>query len=73
MIASSPHTPVFVESMRNYAKGAFITTQLAAYIANLGYAATANHVQHYDLILPPLAVDAGLGEIGHLGYLMTKQ
>jgi reductive dehalogenase len=73
MIAASPHTPVFVESMRNYAKGAFISTQLAAYIANLGYSATANHVQHYDLVLPPLAAAAGLGEVGRLGYLMTKE
>jgi hypothetical protein len=73
LIGASPHTPVFVESMRNYAKGAFITTQLAAYIANLGYSATANHVQHYDLVLPPLAADAGLGEVGRIGYLMTKE
>jgi reductive dehalogenase len=73
LIAASPHTPVFVESMANYAKGAFISTQLAAFIANLGYSATANHVQHYELILPPLAAAAGLGEVGRLGYLMTKE
>jgi reductive dehalogenase len=73
MIDSSPHTPCFVESMKNYAKGAFISTQLSAYIANLGYSATANHVHHYELILPPLAADAGLGEVGRLGYLMTRE
>lgn len=73
LIAASPHTPVFVESMTNYAKCAFISTQLAAYIANLGYSATANHVQHYELILPPIAAAAGLGEVGRLGYLMTKE
>jgi reductive dehalogenase len=73
MIDSSPHTPCFVESMANYAKGAFISTQLAAYLANLGYSATANHVHHYELILPPLAADAGLGEVGRLGYLLTKK
>jgi reductive dehalogenase len=73
MIASAPHTPIFVESMHNYAKGAFIATQMAAYIANLGYSATANHVQHYHLILPPLAADAGLGEVGRIGYLMTRE
>ncbi len=72
MIDSSPHTPCFVESMVNYAKGAFISSQLAAYIANLGYSATANHVHHYELVLPPLAQDAGLGEVGRMGYLMTK-
>jgi hypothetical protein len=61
-----------IASMANYASGAFIATQLAAYIANLGYSATANHLRHYDAALVPLAVDAGLGETGRLGYLMTK-
>lgn len=73
MIDSAPHTPCFVESMVQYAKGAFISSQLAAYIANLGYSATANHVHHYELILPPIAQDAGLGEVGRMGYLMTKE
>lgn len=73
MIDASPHTPCFVESMLNYAKGAFITTQVASYIANLGYSATANHIQNYELVLPPLAQDAGLGEVGRMGYLLTKK
>jgi len=73
MIGSAPHTPSLMESMKNYAKGAYISTQLAAFIANLGYEATANHLRHYTAILPPLAVDAGLGEVGRLGYLMTKE
>jgi reductive dehalogenase len=54
-------------------KVAFISAQLAAFITNLGYSATANHLRYYDAILPPLAVDAGLGEVGRLGYLMTKE
>ncbi len=73
MIGPAPHTPTVIESMKDYAKGAFISTQLAAMIANLGYSASANHLRHYETILPPLAVDAGLGELGRLGYLMTKE
>lgn len=73
LVGAAPHTPTVMESMHNYAKGAYIATQLAAFIANLGYSATANHLRHYELILPPLAVDAGLGEVGRLGYLMTKE
>lgn len=73
MVATGPHTPTVIESMREYAKGAFIATQVASFIANLGYSATANHVRHYDALMVPLAVDAGLGEMGRLGYLMTKQ
>ena len=72
MIRSAPHTPTSIESMHNYSKGAYISVQLAAYIANLGYSATANHLRHYDAVLVPLAVDAGLGELSRMGYLLTK-
>jgi reductive dehalogenase len=72
MVGTAPHTPTVIESMNNYAKGAYLATQVAAYIANLGHSATANHLRHYDTVLVPLAVDAGLGEQGRLGYLMTK-
>jgi reductive dehalogenase len=72
LVGTAPHTPTTIASMGNYAQGAFIATQLAAFISNLGYSATANHLRHYDTLLVPLAVDAGLGETGRLGYLMTK-
>ena len=55
MVGPAPHTPSVMESMKNYAKGAYITTQLAAYIANMSYEATTNHLRHYTAILPPLA------------------
>jgi len=73
MVGPAPHSPTVIESMRNYARGAFIATQLAGFIANLGYSATANHLLHYDSPMVPLAIDAGLGELGRLGYLITKQ
>lgn len=72
MVRTAPHSASTVETMRNYAQGAIISTMLASYIANLGYSATAQHVSHYDILLVPLAVDAGLGELGRHGYLMTK-
>ncbi|MGB9440696.1 MAG: reductive dehalogenase [Desulfobacterales bacterium] len=73
MVGSAPHTPSVAESALSYSKGAWISTQLAAYIANLGYSATASHSRHYDLLLVPAAVDAGLGEMGRFGYLITKE
>jgi reductive dehalogenase len=72
LVGTAPHSPTTIASMSNYARGAFIATQLAAFISNLGYSATANHLRHYDALLVPLSVDAGLGETGRLGYLMTK-
>ena len=73
MVSTAPHTPSVVESALTYSKGAWISSQLAAYIANLGYAATAHHSRHYDLLLIPAAVDAGLGELGRFGYLITRE
>lgn len=73
MVGTGPHTPTSMDSMRNYAQGAFISTQVAAFIANLGYSASANHLRHYEAMMVPLAVDAGLGELGRFGYLMTKK
>jgi reductive dehalogenase len=73
LVGTAPHTPTTIASMGNYAKGAYIATQLAAYMANLGYSATAHHLRHYDFVLVPMAVDAGLGGCGRLGYLMTKE
>lgn len=73
MVGTGPHTPTMMESMGNYAKGAYISTQLAGFIANLGYSASASHLRHYDGLMVPWAVDAGLGELGRLGYLMTKE
>jgi reductive dehalogenase len=73
MVGTGPHTPTAIESMGNYARGAYIATQLASFIANLGYPATASHFRHYEALMVPLAVDAGLGELGRLGYLITKE
>jgi reductive dehalogenase len=73
LVATAPHTPTTIASMENYAQGAYIATQLAAFIANLGNSASAHHLRHYDFVLVPLAVDAGLGECGRLGYLLTKE
>jgi len=73
MVGSAPHSPTVIESMNNYAKGAFTAVQIASFIANLGYTATANHLRHYDALMVPLAVDAGLGELSRMGYLITKK
>lgn len=72
MVGTAPHTASMVETMRNYAWGSIISTMTASYIANLGHSATAQHLSHYDVLLVPLAVDAGLGELGRHGYLITK-
>lgn len=73
MIMSRPHTPTTIESSRNYGLGAYITVHLAGFLADMGYEATANHFRHYEVNCVPLAVDAGLGEMGRNGLLITKE
>jgi hypothetical protein len=72
-VGAGPHTPALVESSANYAQGAYITTILAQWFGGLGYRAVAHHNRHYDLLLVPLAIDAGLGELGRHGYLVADQ
>ena len=72
-IKAAPHTPTVIESGLNYARGAFITTELARWFAHMGYRASAEHSRHYELLMVPLAVDAGLGELGRQGYLITDR
>lgn len=73
MVRTAPHTPSVVESACNYSRGAYITTILARWFGTMGYKALAEHNRHYDLLMVPLAIDAGLGELGRLGYLIADR
>lgn len=70
-VVTAPHTPSLAESATQYSKGVYVSTALAQWFSTMGYRAVAHHFCHYDLLPVPLAVDAGLGELGRLGYLMT--
>lgn len=72
IVAAAPHSPVLEETMRCYAQGAHIAAQLAGFIAELGYHARSNQDSRYDALMVPLAVDAGLGELSRMGYLITR-
>jgi reductive dehalogenase len=39
----------------------------------MGYKAITQHSRRYDLLMVQLAIDAGLGELGRLGYLIAKK
>jgi ferredoxin len=72
-VASAPHTPESTESSNNYAKGAYISTLISRWFKSMGYIGLAQHQRHYDVITPALALDAGLGEVGRQGYLITPR
>ena len=50
-----------------------IAVQLAMFIRNLGYSALPHFDGNYQVICPVVARDAGLGEFGRMGLLMTPE
>jgi len=72
-IRSAPRLPVVVESSHQYMEAAKVALALAANIRALGWDARAHMDGNYLAVLPPLAVRAGLGEIGRMGLLVTER
>lgn len=54
-------------SRRAYLMGAVVATTIAKYIRNLGYNARAHHVNNYQLVVPPVAIASGMGELCRVG------
>lgn len=50
-----------------------MATLMAKWFSFMGYKGVAEHSRNYDLPLVPLAVDAGLGEVGRNGYLVSPK
>lgn len=73
MVRSAPSAPTIAESGRQYVEAARIAVQLAAAIRAMGYPARAHIDGHYRVVAPLVARDAGLGEIGRMGLLMTPR
>ncbi len=71
MLGTSPNPQITMETAKQYVEAARVAVQLAATIRELGYAARAHIDGNYRLIAPLVARDAGLGEIGRMGILMT--
>ena len=61
------------ESARQYHNAARIGLHLEALIRAAGFDAKHHYDAHYDVILPPLAVLAGLGEIGRNNILIADR
>ena len=71
IIAQAPEAPVVMESARKYVQMGVIGLKLGYLIRSLGYPARAHIDGNYRVIVPLVARDAGLGEIGRMGILMT--
>jgi ferredoxin len=73
MVRAAPRAPAVAESGRQYAEAARVAVQLAAAVRRMGYPARAHIDGSYRVIAPLVARDAGLGEIGRMGLLMTQR
>jgi 3-chloro-4-hydroxyphenylacetate reductive dehalogenase len=54
-------------SFMSYSASGFIACILADYIRRLGYPARAHHARNYQVVLPPILLWAGLGEMSRIG------
>lgn len=73
MIKYAPASPTVMESAKQYLNSGVVALQLASFISNLGYDAKAHIDGKYEVACSSLARDAGLGEIGRIGLLMTPK
>jgi len=70
-IATSPAAPAAAATGAGYSKMAFILACMGEFIRNLGYEAI--QCGNDTALSIPLAIDAGLGELGRNGLLITPQ
>jgi len=71
LLKSSPTFPACAASAIGYSRMAFCIACLAEFIRNLGY--NAIPMGNDTALSIPLAIDAGLGELGRNGLLITPQ
>jgi len=67
----APDPPVITETTGQYLESAKIAVIVARTLHRLGWEARAHVDSNYRVMAVPIAVDAGLGELGRLGLLIT--
>jgi reductive dehalogenase len=72
-LSHAPLAPTVMESSQQYVASGVIAVQIAEFIRSLGYPARAHIDGNYRVVCPLVARDAGLGEIGRMGLLMTPE
>ncbi|MFH1686676.1 MAG: reductive dehalogenase domain-containing protein [bacterium] len=73
-VAAAPQLAITEETARQYLNGAEISIRLAREIRARGYSARAHIAgSNYQIMLPPVAQDAGLGELSRMGYLISPK
>jgi len=73
IVRTAPYPSEMIETGAVYLRSAVVSVVLAEYIRSLGHPARAHHFRNYQVLPVPLAVEAGLGELGRCGFLITKE
>ncbi len=73
MIFRAPQLPEAIEVTKGYVDAAVVGMVLSYYIRELGFDARNHMDGNYLVVAPLVAEDAGLGEIGRHGLLITKK
>lgn len=60
------------QSFLSYSTTAFISCAIAEYIRRLGYPARAHHARNYQVVVPPILLWAGLGEMCRIGDIVLN-
>ena len=72
-IEKAPRVEELIEASRSYVRVMLMGMALSYFLHELGYQARAHIDGESELILPAAAASAGIGEIGRMGLLLTKQ
>jgi len=72
ILRTGPGEASDLEIGKIYARSALVACQVSSFIRSLGWSARAHHVRNYGVLAVPVAVDAGLGELGRSGHLLHK-
>lgn len=72
-IRQAPEARQSSEVVRGYLKAAMVALSTAKLLRSLGWEAVAHIDGESEVVLPPAAVAAGLGELGHHGLLVTRE
>jgi len=85
IVVAVHHLPSFIDTApshlsgfatgNSYARLKFITTQLTDFIRGLGYDAAYRETLHWnpEILMVPLAIDAGIGEFGRTGRVLSPE
>ncbi len=73
-VTEAPEVGITEESANQYLNAQKISIALAKFIRSIGYSARA-HISGsaYQITLPPVAYDAGLGELSRMNYLISPK